>query len=297
MKKSIIRLFSILLPAVLMISCTMLSASAAENARVNGVEIAVGEEFTYTFNISDADQKIAGMQMNLFFDQDALELVGVSDGVLNGTSTINDNQNKDGRITYINAFMNGGGLKCKDETVVATATFRVISAEDTDITYFIEYLYDINLVDIHSYTFTCDFLSRETVISQGNIPLLADKTIRDDLTGFDTFQNNEEGKGDGVKRDPAFEETQQIPTESRVPDKPEDTTAPKNEPSSESTASSESDKNENESRDKKRRSRDRDDNSQSFGVILIVVATVIGIVAVVAACFIIVKKLGNKNNS
>ena len=35
----------ILLPAVLMISFTMLSASAAENARVNGVEIAVGEEF------------------------------------------------------------------------------------------------------------------------------------------------------------------------------------------------------------------------------------------------------------
>ena len=292
MKKSIIRLFSILLPAVLMISCTMLSASAVETARVNGIEIAVGEVFTYTFNISDAEQEIVGMQMNLFYDTDVLELVGVSDGVLNGTSTINDNQNKDGRITYINAFMNGGGLKCKDETVVATATFRVISAEDTDITYFMEYLYDINLADIHSYTFTCDILSSESVISQGNTPILADKTIRDELTGNDTFQNNEEGKNDVNTV-----ETQQIPTESRVPDKPEDTTAPQNEPSSESTASSESDKNENESRDKKRRSSDRDDDSQSFGVILIVVATVIGIVAVIAACFVIVKKLGNKNNS
>lgn len=189
---------------LMLISCAC-PVSAENTADVNGVQMSVGDTFTYTFNVSDAEQKISGMQINIFFDQDVLELLEVTDGVLGGTSVINDNQGKDGRIVLVNGFMNGGGLECKEKTALATATFKVIAPETTEVTYFVQYLYDIDMIDIYSYTFTCDITSEGTVISENKTPILADSSMTDVLTYPDNFRNNQEGKGDGIKREPVTE--------------------------------------------------------------------------------------------
>lgn len=202
MKKFIKITFVAMLSILILLTSVFIASAEGETATVNGQEIKVGETITYTFNISEAEQKVTGMQMNIFFDQEALELVEVTDGVLNGSSTINDNQNGDGRIVLVNAFMNGGGLNCKEKTALATATFKVTAAVETEITYFIQYLYDIDMVDIYSYTFTCDLTAGDTVISEDKTPILADGAVTDQLTEVDNFRNNQEGKGDGIKREP-----------------------------------------------------------------------------------------------
>lgn len=191
-----------LLSLMILCSAVFMASAEGEVAKINGQEIKVGDTVTYTFNISEAEQKVTGMQMIIFFDQDVLELVEVTDGVLGGSSTINDNQNKDGRIILVNSFMNGGGLECKDKTALATATFKVTSAAETEITYFIQYLYDIDMVDIYSYTFTCDLTSGDVVIAEDKTPILADGSVTDELTAGDNFRNNQEGKGDGIRREP-----------------------------------------------------------------------------------------------
>ena len=198
MKITVLSVLSLLI----LCSAVFMASAEGEVAKINGQEIKVGDTVTYTFNISEAEQKVTGMQMNIFFDQDVLELVEVTDGVLNGSSTINDNQNKNGRIVLVNAFMNGGGLECKDKTALATATFKVVSAAETEISYFIQYLYDIDMVDIYSYTFTCDLTSGDVVIAENKTPILADGSVTDELTAGDNFRNNQEGKGDGIRREP-----------------------------------------------------------------------------------------------
>ncbi len=202
MKRFIKSALFMILGVLILCSSLFMASAEGETATINGQQIKVGDTVTYTFNVSDADQKVTGMQINIFFDQDALELQEVTDGVLNGSSTINDNQNKDGRIVLVNAFMNGGGLACKEKTALATATFKVKAAVETEITYFVQYLYDIDMVDIYSYTFTCDLTSGDVVISEDKTPILADGTVTDKITEVDNFRNNQEGKGDGIKREP-----------------------------------------------------------------------------------------------
>lgn len=196
--KKISKIVLVTILAVMLMCVSLVSAFAAGTLTVNGNEAPVGGTVTYSFNIADAHQKIAGIHMVIFFDQDCLALESVDAENLDG-STINDNQSGNGQIIIVNSLINGAsGLACSDKTELVSVTFKVLAEGETDITYYIPYLYDIDLVNIYDYTLTCDIAVDGDVVAPDKTPELHDVSS---LDGFDAgdFENSPEGTGSGVK--------------------------------------------------------------------------------------------------
>lgn len=196
--KKFTKFFFAALIAALIICLSVVPAFADSDVTVNGNDAQIGDTVTYAFSIEGSEQKVAGIHMVIFFDPDVLELKEVNADNL-GSATINDNLNGNGQIIIVNSLINGAaGLKCSDKTVLATATFEVKKKGNTEISYFIPYLYDIDLVNIYDYklTYDLDIDGAEAVVDR--TPILADVSA---LDGFDRgdFDNNVEGTGSGIK--------------------------------------------------------------------------------------------------
>ncbi|MBQ9743453.1 MAG: hypothetical protein IJV88_07360 [Ruminococcus sp.] len=182
---------------LLMLCLSLVTASADEAAMVNGFSAPVGSTVTYTLNISDASQKIAGAHLEFYYDRDYLTLQSVTaDNMAN--STINNDVNQTGRILVINSLVNGtSGLACTEKTALVTLTFEVAAKGDTNITYYVPYLYDIDMVNLYEYTFTTDLTIDGVVATADEAPILEDVSKRDDVTDKGDFANNPQGTGSG----------------------------------------------------------------------------------------------------
>lgn len=186
---------------VLTLVCfSAVTAFAAGNLVVNGKEAAVGSTVAYTFSIGDAQQKLCGIHLVVFFDQDYLKLKDVNADNLEGGTIINDNKTNDGRIIITNSFINGTeGLDCTNTTEIVTVTFEVLKEGTTDITYYMPYLYDIESVNIYDYTFTCSLAVDGQVVIDNETPALENVQELENFGDAGDFANNEEGTGSGVK--------------------------------------------------------------------------------------------------
>lgn len=179
---------------------SMMSALAAGTATVNGTSAPVGSTVEYTLNLESKKQDVVGIQMFFKFSNDILTLKDVKLDSFPG-STLNPNNGNDGMI-YFN-FSNIEGVDFSSEREVAKLTFEVAKEGTAEITYFIQYLYDIDLVNIYDYTLTYDLsVDGNTVVDSEN-PALADvNKIAQNVEGdFDwgDFANNQEGTGSGIK--------------------------------------------------------------------------------------------------
>ena len=86
--------------AMLMIVAATMSANAANEVTINdSANVAVGDTFTYSMFISDAQSGIMGMQAYVFYDTDYLEIdtSSISFETLNGVIY---NGNLDGYMTF-----------------------------------------------------------------------------------------------------------------------------------------------------------------------------------------------------
>ncbi|MGN0452622.1 MAG: cohesin domain-containing protein [Ruminococcus sp.] len=198
--KKILKITFVSLIIAALLSVSLVSAFAAESATVNGQTANVGDTVTYTFSISDCKQNITGIHMDVFFDQEILSLEEVNADNLTGSLVINDNKNNDGVIIITNSMINGAiGLKCEDKTTIVTITFKVIKAGETDITYYVPYLYDLDMVNIYDYTFSYDMAVAGNVVIEDKPPVLAGEEELAGIGDLGDFANNEEGTGSGEK--------------------------------------------------------------------------------------------------
>lgn len=186
---------------VLILVCmSVVTSFAAGNLVLNGKEAPVGSTVTYTFSIGDAHQKLCGIHLVVFFDQNLLKLTDVNAENLEGGTIINDNKGNDGRIIVTNSFINGTeGLDCSESTDIVTVSFEVIKEGTTDITYYMPYLYDLDTVNIYDYTFTCDLSVDGQVVIDNQTPALENIEELDNFRDAGDFENNEEGTGSGIK--------------------------------------------------------------------------------------------------
>lgn len=193
----------IILPLMLtlvLVCMSVVTSFAAEVLNVNGKDAAVGSEVTYTFAIGNAQQKICGIHMVIFFDQDLLALKDVNTDNLGGGTIVNDNKGNNGRIIVTNSFVNGtSGLNCKESTDIVKVTFEVIKEGTTEITYYMPYLYDIDSVNIYNYSFTCDLAVDGETVAEGEVPPLENVAELQDFGDAGDFANNEAGTGSGEK--------------------------------------------------------------------------------------------------
>ncbi|MBE6738498.1 MAG: hypothetical protein E7566_07620 [Ruminococcaceae bacterium] len=168
-----------------------------------------GSTVEYTLSIADSQQKITGIHFELYFNKDVLKVKDVNTDNLSG-STVNADENNTGRITVVNGLINGSrGLVCKDKTALITVTFEVLKAGNAEVSYYIPYMYDYDMVNIHTYTLTEDMSIDGTTVSENAVPVLADvKELEKSIPGFDRgdFKNTADGKGgSSASTEPATE--------------------------------------------------------------------------------------------
>lgn len=199
--KKISKIFAVSLLAMLLVSLSLISAFAT----VNGEEAPVGSTVEYTLSIADAEQNIAGIHFEIFFDQDVLSLKEVNTDNLGDSTIVNDNQNGDGTIKVVNGYINGAeGLACSEKTELVKVTFEVLIDGNTQIKYYIPYMYDYDMVNLYKYTLTQTVTVDGEVVIENEPPVLADDTDFAAVEEFDKgdFENNEEGTGDGIVIEP-----------------------------------------------------------------------------------------------
>lgn len=174
-------------------------------AAVNGKDAQVGSTVEYTISIADSVQAISGIHLEIFFDQTALELKGVNVDNLGDSTVVNDNQNEDGTVKVVNGLINGAkGLACADKTDLVKVTFEVIGEGDTEIKYYIPYLYDYDMVNLYEYTLSQTITIDGEVAVENVPPVLANESDFAKVDNFDKgdFNNYEQGTGSGVKIEP-----------------------------------------------------------------------------------------------
>ena len=188
-----------MLTCILLIA-TMLCAVAAPATSVNGVEAKVGSTVEYTLFLESYKQDVVGIQMIFKFDNSLLELKDV-DLKNFPSATLNANEGKDGMIYFNSSDINGQSFKEAKE--LAKLTFEVVKEGESDIEYLVQYLYDIDLVNIYDYSLTYSLSVDGGAQINAETPVLADveEIFNKVDAGFDKgdFENNVEGTGSGIK--------------------------------------------------------------------------------------------------
>ena len=199
--KKLSKVLVLSLLALLFLCTSLIPAFAA----VNGKDAQVGSTVEYTISIADSVQAISGIHLEIFFDQTALELKEVNVDNLGESTVVNENQNEDGTIKVVNGLINGTkGLVCADKTDLVKVTFEVIGEIDTEIKYYIPYLYDYDMVNLYEYTLSQTIAIDGEVAVENIPPVLADDSDFAKIENFDKgdFANYEQGTGSGVKVEP-----------------------------------------------------------------------------------------------
>lgn len=188
-----------LLTCILLIA-TMLCAAAAPASVVNGVEANIGSTVEYTLYLESYKQDVVGIQMVFKFDNELLELKDV-DLKNFPSATLNANKGNDGMIYFNHSDIAGQSFAESKE--LAKLTFEVIKEGESDIEYLVQYLYDIDLVNIYDYTLTYSLSVDGSAQVNTEVPVLADveEIYKDVDANFDKgdFDNNVEGTGSGIK--------------------------------------------------------------------------------------------------
>ena len=184
----------------LILLTSVVTAFADNAATVNGQTAPVGSTVEYTLYLESKKQDVVGIQMFFKFSNDILTLKNVNLDSFPG-ATLNANNANDGMI-YFN-FSNLDGVNFKSKGEVAKLTFEVAKEGNADIAYFIQYLYDIDIVNIYDYTLTYDLVVDGNAVVKAEKPALADmnKVAQSVDSNFDwgDFANNQEGTGSGIK--------------------------------------------------------------------------------------------------
>jgi len=181
---------------------TLIAVSAAnDESTINGKTAPVGAKVEYGFYLESDVHDLVGIQMVFIYDQNVLSAKSVEFPTLTDAAYYNNTQ--DG-IIYINDSVLDG-VKVSTKTQIAKITFEVIGEGTTDISYYIQYLYDYDyhdLTNFYDYKLTCSLaIDGQNVIEDGIPSLAVMSELEKKDSSFDTgdFVNTADGVGSGVK--------------------------------------------------------------------------------------------------
>lgn len=192
------KIFRISFAAVLAVLCLSLSVITAFAAKgeltINEDAVAKkGDTVTFTLNMGDCTEELEGIQMQLIYDSEYLE---VDEGSLNfpNMSGVVSNAKLDDVILFTWTDV----LNLADFTKTAplvTVDFKVKKAGDTTVTYFITEMYGADVTYLKSFTLTNDIAVNGMTVVKGVSPLiLGDSDLQNKYQG--SFVNYADGKGE-----------------------------------------------------------------------------------------------------
>lgn len=182
---------------------TMICAVAAPVSTVNGVEAPVGSTVDYTLELVSFKQEVIGIQMFYKFDTSHLKLLNTEFSSFPG-AVVNPNNQNDGMI-YMNYTNPSELLDFSKSKEIGKLQFEVIAEGESNIEYYIQYIFDYDMVNIYDYTLTYSLNVDGAEKVENKTPILADINevldSVDDSVKFDVgdFENNKEGTGSGIK--------------------------------------------------------------------------------------------------
>lgn len=190
------------LTCVIMLA-TMICAVAAPASTVNGVEAPVGSTIEYSIDLVSFKQDVVGIQMFYKFDTKHLKLLSTEFASF-PSAVVNPNNGDDGMI-YMNYTNPSDPIDFSKEKEIGKLQFEVIAEGESQIEYYIQYIFDYDMVNIYDYTITYSLNVDGEAKVEDKTPILADinKVLSevDNADKFDVgdFENNVEGTGSGIK--------------------------------------------------------------------------------------------------
>lgn len=200
------RIFTASIAGVLtcvLLLATMLCAVAAPASTVNGVEAPVGSAVEYTIDLVSFKQEVVGIQMFYKFDTSHLKLVNTEFSSF-PSAVVNPNNQGDGMI-YMNYSNPSDPIDFSKAKEIGKLQFEVIAEGESQIEYYIQYIFDYDMVNIYDYTITYSLAVDGTAKIENQTPVLADinevlsKVENADKFDVGDFANNVEGTGSGIK--------------------------------------------------------------------------------------------------
>lgn len=198
MRKYLKTTLSILLVILMLSSVSAFSAFAAEDTlTVNDqVEFKVGDTFEYTYYLSGATEKVAGIQMYVTYDSEYLEVVDESLEFEKFTNAVYSTK-LDGYFTF-NWTNISRQIDFSEKAAMVSAKFKVKKAGAASINYLIYDMYSLsesNSMDsLTQYTITAGYSENGTPVKEDQPPVLeTDPTFVGQHQG--NFVNYLDGKG------------------------------------------------------------------------------------------------------
>ena len=191
------KLFKISFAAVLAALCLCLSvitAFAAKGELTINEEAAAkkGDTVAYTLNMGDCVEELAGIQMQLMYDSDYLEVDADSLRFPKMSGVVSNAKLDDVILFTWTDVMNLADFS--KTAPLVTVDFKVKKAGDTAITYFITEMYGSDITYLKRFTLTNDIAVNGETVVEGATPLVVgDLDMQNQYQG--DFVNYADGKG------------------------------------------------------------------------------------------------------
>lgn len=192
------KIFKNFLTAVLMavvLSLSMLTAFAAKGELTvnDGAVAKKGDTVTYTLNMRDCTEKLEGIQMQLMYDSEYLEIDPSSLSFPNMSGVVSNPNLAD--IILFSWTDVTTPVDFTEKSPLVTVDFKVKKAGDTAITYFITEMYGSDITYLKSFTLTNDISVNGELVLEDATPIIVENgVLRNEYQG--DFINYADGKGE-----------------------------------------------------------------------------------------------------
>ncbi len=195
MKCYLKKIAAVMVAVIAMFASFSVCVNAAEDSLdVDGrLSYKVGDTLTYSLCLEDSAEKLMGIQMYVYYDQqylkvnaDTLDFPKLPGAVYN--------TDLDGYFTF--NWTNVTRLAdFSEKTPLFTAEFEILQPGETEITYFIEEMYSSDMTYLKEYTLTVDYSQNGTVVKEDEKPIV-EKDPEKTSQHQGQFINYEDGMGE-----------------------------------------------------------------------------------------------------
>ena len=189
------RISAVILAVLIMTASSLFCVNAAEDTLdVDGrLTYQVGDTLTYSICLEDPTEKVMGIQMYVFYDQEYLKINDDTvdfpkfPGAVYNTALENYFTFNWTNVTRLADF--------SEKAPLFTASFEVLKPGETKITYLIEEMYSTDMTYLKEYTLTAEYSQNGTVIKKDDPPVVENDPEKN-AEHKGQFINYEDGRGE-----------------------------------------------------------------------------------------------------
>lgn len=140
-------LLAVIITVSMMFSSITTFYAEGKSVKINGQEFKTGDTITFIVKMSDADEKIGGIDMMITYDNESLSLLKDTINIPKMVSPVCNSENA-GRIIF-NSIEPMNGMEFKNEEIAFSASFKILdNAKDNEVEATMRQMIDIDLTEM-----------------------------------------------------------------------------------------------------------------------------------------------------